>query len=267
MFLNWPMDLADGSVVVIASDSPFVLGVLPSRIHVQWSLAVGGTLEDRPRYQNGSCFDPFPFPAATLQQEGKIAALAIDLDTHRKMRIAEHPHLTLTGLYNVLDALRAGRSLTDAERDVIDAGQVVILKNLHDELNATVAAAYGWPASLPATEVAKRIEALNRERAAEEAGGLIRWLRPAFQGPAELAARKEQLAMTVDAEAVLPAWPKQAPAQFVALRAALARSGLAGPAELARQFRNVRPAKLVPMLETLAALGQARPAGAGRYVA
>ncbi len=150
---------------------------------------------------------------------------------------------------------------------MLDAGHVEILRHLHDRLDVAVAAAYGWPADLFAAAIVERVVALNRERAAEEAAGLVRWLRPAFQAPAELAARKEQLAMAVDAEAVLPVWPKQAPAQFVALRAALARSGLAGPAELARQFRNVRPTKLVPMLKTLSALGQARPAGAGRYVA
>jgi len=132
-------------------------------------------------------------------------------------------------------------------------------------LDAAVAAAYGWPADLPAAAIVEHVVALNRERAAEEAAGLVRWLRPGFQAPSEPAARKEQLAMAVDAEAVLPAWPKHVPAQFVALRAALARSGLAGPAELAQQFRNVRPNKLAGMLGTLAALGQAREAGLGRY--
>ena len=47
----------------------------------------------------------------------------------------------------------------------------------------------------------------------------------------------------------------------------LARSGLAGPKELAQQFRKVTPAKLAPILETLAALGQIRHANSGRYVA
>jgi len=191
------------------------------------------------------------------------------MDALRKARLAAHPHLTLTILYNVLAAIRANQPLSQADRDVLDAGHVEILRHLHDRLDVAVAAAYGWPADLSAAATVERVVALNRERAAEEAAGLVRWLRPTFQAPAEaaMAARKEQLAMAVDADAVLPAWPKQAPAQFVALRAALARSGLAGPAELARQFRNVRPSKLVPMLETLAALGQARLAGAGRYVA
>src|SRR3546814_3787686 len=43
--------------------------------------------------------------------------------------------------------------------------------------------AYGWPANLSDEEVLTRLVALNKERAAEEAKGLIRWLRPEFQAP------------------------------------------------------------------------------------
>ena len=145
-----------------------------------------------------------------------------------------------------------------------------MLRHLHDRLDAAVAAAYGWPADLSAAAIVERVVALNRERVAEEAAGQVRWLRPTYQAPGEVAqaARKEQLAMAVDAaDAALPAWPKAVGAQLVALRAALARTGRAGPADLARQFRGARPAKLAPMLEALAALGQAREAGGGRYVA
>ena len=111
--------------------------------------------------------------------------------------------------------------------------------------------------------------ALNRERMPEEAAGRVRWLRPSYQAPAEVAqaARKEQFAMAMDADAVLPAWPKAVRAQDLALRAALARTGRAGPADLAQHFRGVRPAKLAPMLKALAAMGQAREAGGGCYVA
>ncbi len=185
----------------------------------------------------------------------------------RKNRLAAHPHLTLTILYNVLTAIRAGQPLSDADRDVMDAGHVEILRHLHDRLDTAVAAAYGWPADLSASEIVERVVALNRERKAEEAAGLIRWLRPEFQAPAETAVRKEQFAMNVSLDAVLPTWPKNLPDQYVAVRAALARGGLAGPKELARQFREVSPAKLVPILKTLAALGQARKADGGRYVA
>lgn len=79
--------------------------------------------------------------------------------------------------------------------------------------------------------------------------------------------RKEQLAIAIEADTPLPTRPKAVEAQYVALRAALAGTGRAGPSNLARQFRGVRPAKLAPTLEALAAMGQAREAGGRRYVA
>jgi hypothetical protein len=260
--------LPDNKLVCIASSDAFHLGVLSSAIHVRWTLEAGALLESRPVYVKSKCFEPFPFPAATPTQAAEIAALAEELDALRKARLAAHAHLTLTGLYNVLAAIRTGHPLTPADRDVLDAGHVEVLRHLHDRLDAAVAAAYGWPANLSAAAIVDRVVTLNRERVAEEATGQVRWLRPAYQAPVEVAqaARKEQLAMEVDADAALPTWPKAVGAQYVALRAALARTGRAGPAQLARQFRGVRPAKLVPMLEVLAAMGQARETGGGRYV-
>ncbi|MDR1777564.1 MAG: DNA methylase [Desulfovibrio sp.] len=83
--------LADHSLIVIASSDAFHLGVLSSRIHVCWSLAAGGTLEDRPRYNNSVCFAPFPFPAATPELQARIRALGERLDGHRKARQALFP--------------------------------------------------------------------------------------------------------------------------------------------------------------------------------
>lgn len=94
----------------------------------------------------------------------------------------------------------------------------------------------------------------------------MRWLRPEFQAPTETRRAVQQAALDVEPSAALPVWPKQPPDQYVALRATLSR-GQAGPSELARQFRGVRPAKLAGMLEVLAGLGQARKMGPGRWVA
>jgi hypothetical protein len=47
-----------------------------------------------------------------------------------------------------------------------------------------VAQAYGWPVELADAELLERLVALNRERAAEEAKGHIRWLRPEYQAKA-----------------------------------------------------------------------------------
>ena len=60
-------------------------------------------------YVKSRCFDSFPFPDATDTQKATIGAIAEELDAHRKRVLEEHPHLTLTGLYNVLERLKAGR--------------------------------------------------------------------------------------------------------------------------------------------------------------
>ncbi len=97
--------------------------------------------------------------------------------------------LTLTGLYNVLEALREGRALTAKEKAIHEAGLVAVLKSLHDELDAAVLAAYGWAdIELPRDEqsLLARLVALNAERVAQEAGGKgsIAYLRPEYQNPA-----------------------------------------------------------------------------------
>jgi hypothetical protein len=96
---------------------------------------------------------------------------------------AEHPDITLTEMYNVLEALRVGRSLTSREEDIKARGLIFILRELHDELDAAVLAAYGWPEGLGDEEILTRLVALNKERAAEEAQGHVRWLRPDYQIP------------------------------------------------------------------------------------
>jgi hypothetical protein len=68
-------------------------------------------VEDRPVYNKSSCFNCFPFPAASESQQARIRDLAEQLDAHRKRQQAAHPDLTLTGMYNVLEKLRRRRTL------------------------------------------------------------------------------------------------------------------------------------------------------------
>lgn len=205
-------------MVIIASSSAYILGVVSSKMHLIWSQQQGGTLEDRPRYTNSRCFDPFPFPAATEPQIAAIGAIAEDLDAHRKRVLAEHDHLTLTGLYNVLERLRAGARSSDLDpkqRRIFDDGLVLILKELHDRLDVAVAEAYGWPADLPEEEVLARLVALNKERVKEEARGLVRWLRPEYQIPRFGSVREKAEQIEADlgqpaeasAKAAKPAFP------------------------------------------------------------
>lgn len=68
------------------------------------------------------------------------------------------------------------------------AARAGIVDRLHEQLDHAVADAYGWgeewkAGALGPSEIVARLVALNRERAAEEAGGQIRWLRPEYQIP------------------------------------------------------------------------------------
>jgi hypothetical protein len=264
--------LPDDCLVSIALDDAFYLGVLSSRIHVKFALAAGGTLEDRPRYNKSRCFDPFPFPLCGEAEKEHIRKLAEELDAHRKSAQAQHG-LTLTGLYNVLEKIRVGEKLTDKEKQIHNAGLVSVLKQLHDDLDAAVFAAYGWPATLTDAEILERLVALNAERAAEEKRGIVHWLRPEYQTkgqakitlPIELPFSLDKSAKKSKSKTVKPqckiVWPKKMAERVQVVEAALHRQGTATPSELAGQFKRAKPADVAEILETLVTMGRARQQG------
>lgn len=262
----------DNMIVAIASADAFDLGVLSSRSHLAWVSAMGGTLEDRPRYTKSQCFDPFPFPTDVPEALAKtIRSEAEALDALRKRVLADHDDLTLTKLYNVLEALRSGRVLTGIERDIHDRGLVTLISRHHDAIDAAVAQAYGWPADLPEEEILTRLVALNRERAAEETRGLIRYLRPEFQDPGYQAPINETLDLG-ETVAPLPdniiAWPKDLPAQIGAVQSILSSSPEPLAAQdIARAFKGKRAATVRPVLDALTGVGLARRTGEGKYAA
>jgi len=267
----------DNALVVVASEDAFLLGWLSSRIHVVWSLALGGRLGvgNDPRYNKTRCFETFPFPLPTEPQKQRIRQLAEQLDAHRKRQQELHSGLTMTGMYNVLEKLRSGEALTAKEQTIHEQGLVSVLKQIHDDLDAAVFEAYGWPADLSDEEILERLVALNHERAEEEARGIVRWLRPEFQNPGgtsqtQLAAETAQQAKPKKAAKTSKAkkkpWPKRLPQQMRELRLALhEQSAPCVAADLAKGFTRA-PKKLVgELLETLVDVGQARVTDDGRY--
>ncbi len=162
-------------------------------------------------------------------------------------------------MYNVLEKLRAGEPLTAKDKTIHEQGLVSLLRELHDELDRAVFAAYGWDdlaaqlvgkpgATTPLPdkpeaqaeaeeELLRRLVALNAERAAEEARGLVRWLRPEYQNPSAAVAPEQheaELDDTTDFESTPAAaaatgkltWPKQMREQVAAVRHALSQSPL-----------------------------------------
>jgi hypothetical protein len=261
----------DNKLICIALNDGWQLGVLSSRIHVNWALRTGGWLGvgNDPVYIKSKCFDAFPFPNPPEALKGRIRETAEELDSLRKARQAEHPDLTLTQIYNVLEKLRRGGPLDAADEAIKDRGLVLIVKELHDKLDALVAEAYGWPADLADEDILARLVALNAERAAEEKRGLVRWLRPEYQRARAGLAGRETAPAAEQIEAPLVAaaakeqklsFPAGEVERTAAVFAALADArGALDAASVARSFRQsakVEPA-IARILASLARLGHA----------
>ncbi len=261
--------LPDQQLFAICSDDSWVLGVLSSRIHLSWSLHVGGTLEDRPRWSNVRCFDPFPFPDANDAQKARIRELAEHLDAHRKQVQAAHADVTLTGIYNALQRAREGTAggpaLTAKEREFHDRALIGVLRSIHEDLDAAVAQAYGWPVDLPDDEVLARLVSLNAVRAAEEVQGFVRWLRPDFQkARAGIAPVQQGLAGMQAAPAAEPVpsapqpWPKDRYDQVRAVRDVLAsHPGTATAEDIHRAFLGASLPAIRRHLDMLERIGVA----------
>ncbi|RWE28614.1 MAG: class I SAM-dependent DNA methyltransferase [Mesorhizobium sp.] len=175
--------LPDNMLVAIGSDDSFHLGALSSKVHVAWALRTGGRqgVGNDPRYSKSRCFDPFPFPDASASARAEIGSIAEEIDETRKRVLAEHPELTLTSLYNTLEAVRRGGTLSRKYQDIRSRGRVLILRELHDRLDAAVVKSYGWPADIVVDQILDGLVRLNEVRVAEERRGFIKWLRPKYQ--------------------------------------------------------------------------------------
>jgi hypothetical protein len=269
-------DFPEGGLVVIAVCDAYFLGMLSSRIHRVWMQRCKGVLETRPRYNKTRCFDPFPFPGNVSKVlELLIRGNAEKLDALRRDVLAQHEDLTVTKLYNVLEELRiatdTGTVLGPVARDIATRGCVSLIRQYHDTIDAAVAEAYGWPADLPDEEILERLVALNKERAAEEAKGTVRWLRPEFQAPG-YAAPKEQKTLALPEQARPSAdileWPAALPEQFTAVAAVVDRAARPIAAnDVARAFKGKRASTVAPVLDTLAGMGRLRKLEDGRYAA
>jgi hypothetical protein len=268
----------DDTLTVVASDDVYLLGALSSGIHNIWALAAGSRLgiDGTPRYNKGPCFEAFPFPDPSPELRAKIADVAERLDRHRKEALARDEQVTMTGMYNVVEKLRSGDDLTPKERTVHEIAACGVLRDLHDELDALVAEAYGWPWPLERDEILERLVRLHDERVEEEKQGRVRWLRPEYQvprfGKGETAGPAPELALPGGAGKTAPAadgkrpWPGGAVEQIGAVKAVVS----AGPAtaeEAAAAFARA-PVELVRRhLDTLVLVGEVRAAGDARYEA
>ncbi len=183
----------DHALIVAARDDDYFFGVLHSRQHETWSLRMGTSLEDRPRYTPTTTFETFPFPWSPGSEDTahpahiRISAAAKQLHEERDAWLNPHPpqspqsiggkpadvsenpkdalkDRTLTNLYN---ALQVYRGLDDMRVKPAAGNFAPRLDELHRALDEAVCAAYGWENALleDEEEILRRLLELNLERA------------------------------------------------------------------------------------------------------
>lgn len=179
----------DSALIVFARSDDYFFGVLQSRLHEVWALKLGTQLETRPRYTPTTCFETFPFPEPTPEQEAAIAEAARRLDELRRnwlnppewtrTETLEFPGST-TGPWAryVHDADKRGTGTVRYPRTVArdeESAQNLARRTLtnlynqrpawlahaHAQLDAAVASAYGFDPALPDEEILARLLELN----------------------------------------------------------------------------------------------------------
>jgi type II restriction/modification system DNA methylase subunit YeeA len=174
----------DHQLIAIARDDDTAFGILHSRFHEAWALRLGTSLENRPRYTATTTFDTFPFPerltpnilAAEYAEDPRAIAIA---EAARRLNNLREAWLNPPDLVERVPEVVPGypdhivpvnpkaaailktRTLTNLYNE-----QPAWLDNAHSDLDAAVAAAYGWPANISPEEALSRLLALNLERAA-----------------------------------------------------------------------------------------------------
>ena len=189
--------IPDKNLVVIARSDDATFGILHSRFHELWSLRLGTSLEDRPRYTSSTTFETFPFPEDltprdTAKQAGtasapcmadeivgaNIAAAARRLNELRENWLnppewVERVPEVVPGFPDRIvpkpehTAELKKRTLTNLYN-----ARPAWLDNAHKALDAAVAAAYGWAdyaPDMPDEEILRRLLALNLARSATPA--------------------------------------------------------------------------------------------------
>ena len=175
----------DHQLIVIARQDDFTLGILHSRYHEAWSVRLGTSLGvgNDPRYTPSTTFETFPFPdgmplISTVVELGrnpasqKIANAAQRLNALRLAWL--NPPELVRMVPEVVPGLPDRVIPVDGKASAILAKRTLTalynqrptwLANAHAELDAAVAAAYGWPEDISTDDALERLLALNLERA------------------------------------------------------------------------------------------------------
>ncbi len=199
VWLTLPI-LPDKNLIVVAREDDTTFGILHSRFHEAWSLRLGTSLEDRPRYTSTTTFSTFPFPEgltpnipatdyADDPRAMAIAKAAKRLDDLRNNWLNPPdlidivPEVVPTAEQREAGAgkIYPDRILPKNEKAAAELKKRTLtnlynqrpqwLADAHRDLDAAVAAAYGWPADISEEDALGKLLELNLARAS--AGDLL----------------------------------------------------------------------------------------------
>jgi type II restriction/modification system DNA methylase subunit YeeA len=177
----------DKNLVIFARGDDTSFGILSSRFHVSWARALGSPYGNHPtakRYNSTRVFRTFSFPegltpnrpAAEYADDARAVAIS---DAARRLNELREAWLNPPDLVQRVPEAVPGfpdrivavnpkaatilkkRTLTNLYNE-----RPAWLDNAHRELDAAVAAAYGWPADISEEDALARLLELNRGRAA-----------------------------------------------------------------------------------------------------
>ena len=166
-------------MIVIARNDDTTFGILHSRFHEAWSLRLGTSLEDRPRYTPTTTFETFPFPeglspdvsASDYADDPQAAAIA---EAARRLVSLRDRWLNPPEWVEWVDEPVAGYPRRPVARN--EAAETALKKrtltnlynarpqwlaDAHAALDAAVAAAYGWDAGISEDDALRKLSALN----------------------------------------------------------------------------------------------------------
>ena len=169
----------DGQLIIIPRDDDTTFGILHSRFHEAWSLRLGTSLEDRPRYTPTTTFQTFPFPqglspdipAADYANDPRAPAIAAAARRLVELRdrwlnppewvewidepVPGYPKRPVPRHETAAKELKK-RTLTNLYN-----ARPQWLADAHDALDAAVATAYGWDTDISEEDALERLLALN----------------------------------------------------------------------------------------------------------
>ena len=169
----------DSALIAIARDDDTTFGILHSRFHEAWSLRLGSSLEDRPRYTPTTTFERFPFPDGfspdipAIDYADDPRAIAIAGAARRLVDLRDrwlnppewvewvdepfpgYPKRPVPRGESAAKELRA-RTLTTLYNI-----RPQWLADTHAKLDAAVAAAYGWELGISDDEALAKLLMLN----------------------------------------------------------------------------------------------------------